>query len=827
MDYQVAFSIFSMKEAVYIMDPNQNKPRRREKNETGQSAGVHRRGDGLGTGSVGSHGGYHGRTESGSSGGSSAGTRAAIGGGGGILILILGFLLLKGGGGGLLSSLFGGGSSGGFSGGITQMLGGGGDLPYSASDSASEAQTPNYSASVTQQADTTVASGSREKRTVIKGGGQDTVTMMIYMCGTDLESRSGMASSDLQEIAKASYGDNINVIVYTGGCKGWKINGISSSTNQIYRVRNGQLEPLEQNVGNKVMTDPNTLSEFIRYCASNFPANRNELIFWDHGGGSVTGYGYDEKAASKGSMDLAGISKALKDGGVTFDFVGFDACLMATAETALMLNNYADYMIASEETEPGIGWYYTNWLTKFGQNTSMATIDIGKNIIDDFVGACDQKCRGQKTTLSITDLAEFANTVPSKLSAFSGSISTLLTNKEYDKVSDARCSAREFATSSKIDQIDLCDFALRVGNSEGKELTEAIQKAVKYNLTSSNMTNAHGISIFFPYRSVKYVDPACRTYSQINMDSAYSKCIQQFASLETSGQISAGGSATGSPLGSLFGSLSGGGSGGSSDLIGSLLSGFLGGGGKSIAGLDSSNIGFMQETPLSQQDTADYLAQNYFDPSSLVWVKDGKDYKMTLSESDWGKLHTVDKNLFFDDGTGYIDMGIDAVYDIDDNNNLVADTSRSWLAVNGQPVAYYHTDTIEGGKNADGKELWSINGYIPALLNGERVRLITVFDQDNKKGYIAGAQTDYRNGETDTVAKELTEINDGDKIDFVCDYYDYNQNYQDSYMLGEQLTVDGELKLSDVQLKEGKLKITYLFTDMFNQEYWSSAIDIE
>ena len=29
----------------------------------------------------------------------------------------------------------------------------------------------------------------------------------------------------------------------------------------------------------------------------------------------------------------------------------------------MVLEPYADYMIASEETEPGIGWYYTGWLT--------------------------------------------------------------------------------------------------------------------------------------------------------------------------------------------------------------------------------------------------------------------------------------------------------------------------------------------------------------------------------------------------------------------------------------------------------------------------------
>ena len=170
---------------------------------------------------------------------------------------------------------------------------------------------------------TTVADGSRDKYTNIKGDGTDKVTIMVYMCGTDLESKYGMASNDLAEMAKASLNDNVNIIVYTGGCEQWKTSAVSNRTNQIYKVANGGLTRLSENEGDKAMTDPNTLSGFIKYCANNYPANRNELIFWDHGGGSVTGYGYDQKHAASGSMTLAGIDKALASGGVKFDFIGF------------------------------------------------------------------------------------------------------------------------------------------------------------------------------------------------------------------------------------------------------------------------------------------------------------------------------------------------------------------------------------------------------------------------------------------------------------------------------------------------------------------------
>ena len=497
------------------MDPN-NKPRAREKHVISGDGNANIHGEGLGTGPVGSPDGYAGRKRKGNTAQTGGGAfanpnvkRAAIGGGLALpLIIIAVILIVKFGGSGGLGSLVGGDQ-----------------LP----DGFAGDTTSGYSQNSAIPVNNTVAPGSRSKYTAIAGGGKDKVTIMVYMCGTDLESKHSMASSDLNEMAQADLGSNVNIIVYTGGCKKWKTDGISNEVNQIYQVQKGGLKQLVADDGSKSMVDPSTLTGFIKYCTQNFPADRNELILWDHGGGSVTGYGYDEKNTRKGAMSLDGINKALTNAGVKFDFVGFDACLMATAETALMLNSHADYMIASEETEPGIGWYYTNWLNKLAKDTSMPTVEIGKNIVDDFVETCASKCRGQQTTLSVIDLAEFANTVPSRLSSFSKSMTALIENKEYKTVSDARYATREFARSSKIDQVDLVNLAENMANDEGKALAEALKGAVKYNRSSSNMTNAYGVSIYFPYQRTSLVDTAVSTYNSIGMDSEYSKCISKQA----------------------------------------------------------------------------------------------------------------------------------------------------------------------------------------------------------------------------------------------------------------------------------------------------------
>ena len=61
-------------------------------------------------------------------------------------------------------------------------------------------------------------------------------------------------------------------------------------------------------------------------------------------------------------------------------------------------------------------------------------------------------------------------------------------------------------------------------------------------------------------------------------------------------------------------------------------------------------------------------------------------------------------------------------------------------------------------------------------------------------------------------------------LDFICDYYSYDGEYLDSYMLGDQMIVDGELQISDVYVDEEAANLTYLFTDIYNQQYWTEPI---
>lgn len=789
-------------------------PRGRDKNITGQGNEIKRKGEGLGTGPVGRSEGYENRradSPSSYQGQSSGGVTRS----GGKRIGIIGIII---------ALLFGGGF------GLNSLLGGGGTNTVSPTANLFSGFTDTttssgwFAGSNTGTLDRSVADGARDKRTVIYGDGRDKATVMVYLCGTDLESKSGMASNDLKEMAAANIGSNVEVIIYTGGCSAWKTQGISNSVNQIYRLKNGRLTCLVRDDGRDAMTKSSTLTRFIKYCAQNYPANRNMLIMWDHGGGSISGFGYDQRVAGSGSMTIKGIDEALKAAGVKFDFVGFDACLMATLENALMLDSYTDYLIGSEETEPGVGWYYTNWLTELSKNPAMPTLDIGKIISDDFVSYCTRRCPGQKTTLSVTDLAELTATVPAAFSSFAEETASLINSKEYKVVSDARAKTREFAVSSKSDQIDLAHLAYNIGTDDAKQLAKAITGAVKYNVTSSSVTNAYGLAIYFPYKKTSRVASALKAYQDIGMDSKYAECVRSFASLESAGQIVANDAAPSSPLPSLLGSFTGqsaSSAGSITSLLGSLLSG---GTASTAAPATSSSLGDAMSLfgslmgGLDLNRAAGIIADNQLTTKGMEWDEEDGEYRLALKNEQWEQIHSIALNVFYDDGEGYIDLGLDNVYKITDDGELVSDFDGTWLAIDNNVIPYYYIDTFDDGTN------YTITGRSPVLLNGERADLIIVFDNENPKGYIAGARYDYKNGETDTVAKGTEALNEGDKIEFICDYYSYEGEYIESYLLDYSVTYTGSNVISNVYTDKDSCSATYLLTDIYNNEYWTPVI---
>ena len=237
-------------------------------------------------------------------------------------------------------------------------------------------------------------------------GEDGTWTIFVYLCGSDLESENGMGTDDLTEMMSAEIGDNIRFVVQTGGAYDWYNEDVDKDKIQRFLIQNQKMvEVYSAEAGD--MGDTAVLTDFLRWGVKEYPANHMGVILWNHGGGSIEGVCYDENN-EEDSLTLPEIDAAFYSVAPEmtdrFEFVGFDACLMGTVETANVLASYARYMYGSEETEPGSGWDYTAIGNYLSENPKANGAELGKVVCDTYMEACSLDEDADITTLSVIDL---------------------------------------------------------------------------------------------------------------------------------------------------------------------------------------------------------------------------------------------------------------------------------------------------------------------------------------------------------------------------------------------------------------------------------------
>ena len=203
-----------------------------------------------------------------------------------------------------------------------------------------------------------------------------------YLCGSDLESNGGFATMDLSEMMEVELPENVNVVIETGGASVWQNDEVDPSKLQRWLYNSEGLQLLEESETAN-MGDAQTLYEFLDFASTNYPADRVAVTFWNHGGGSVSGAAFDELHGLD-SLDLAEMYQAFdavwpadKDD-PALELIGFDTCLMATVDVAAVFQNFAKYLVASEEVEPANGWLYSSWLGALAEDPAMDGARLGR-----------------------------------------------------------------------------------------------------------------------------------------------------------------------------------------------------------------------------------------------------------------------------------------------------------------------------------------------------------------------------------------------------------------------------------------------------------------
>ena len=227
-----------------------------------------------------------------------------------------------------------------------------------------------------------------------------------YICGSDLETNWQAASDDIAELMRIKLPGNVKVIIQTGGAERWHSNSIRANELGRYVYDNTGFKKLEAKPSAS-MGDPQTLKDFLGFCLDNYPAEKQALVFWDHGGGSLGGVCWDEIYENILSLsDISNVLDYYQNGyqEPRFELIGFDACLMATVDTAFSLLGYTRYMVASEEVEPGIGWEYMSLANALAVNPGINGAELGRAICDSFQAACARERIAEDITLSVIDI---------------------------------------------------------------------------------------------------------------------------------------------------------------------------------------------------------------------------------------------------------------------------------------------------------------------------------------------------------------------------------------------------------------------------------------
>ena len=332
-------------------------------------------------------------------------------------------------------------------------------------------------------------------------------TVMIYLCGTDLESEGGMATTNLKMIANTVPNEKVNVLIQTGGAESWQAKdevGMDIAPDRLQRWtwdENGftLVEELEL----ASMAKHTTLSDFIQWGAKYYPAEKYMLNLWDHGGGSASGLIADE-LHDYAIMSLEGLNRALKNGGVHFNLLMTDTCLMASLETAQAVAPYADYLAASEETLPGLGSNYEEWLQCLYDEPECGPARLGRTICDAtqiLYAEGDNDLYSKSLTFSLIDLSKI-DAVADAFNAFMKEVVGLIPDPEaFGVYLNAVSTTDRFMSTEMWDLYDLARRAMKGGISKenGIAVENAVDDAVLYSIRQAYHPYCHGLSVYMQY----------------------------------------------------------------------------------------------------------------------------------------------------------------------------------------------------------------------------------------------------------------------------------------------------------------------------------------
>lgn len=591
-----------------------------------------------------------------------------------------------------------------------------------------------------------------------------------YLCGSDLESNGGFATSDLMEMMEVALPENVRVVIQTGGAKTWQNNVVDADILQRY-VYDSEGLTLVDELPPASMGDAATLTDFLRYCKQNYPAEKTAVLFWNHGGGSVSGaafderYGYDSLTLDEMQTAFGRVWEA-DENNPPLELVGFDTCLMATVDVAGTFAGTARYLVASEEVEPANGWDYTGWLGALAADPAMDGAALGEVICDAYYAGCQAVGTHSNATLSLTDLTRTGPLLEA-YEAFGAEALAAACEDPGFFSRFARIAAqsenyggntREQGYTNMVDLGHMARQSTGLLQTAG-DVLNALEDCVLYRVSGPYRAESTGLSCYYSYNG-----DLNDLYGYTNVGAG--QAFKYFYSYELTGQLDDAGM-------------------------------------EYISGMN------YEELPQIQS-----LAAMGWDGIPLQVDEDGVSH-LTLGPEADSILAGIGFSLYYFDEENDIMLllGTDNDMNADWENGVFSDNFRGvWGGIDGHMV--YMELCFEG----EDYNLYSV----PVLLNGEPYNLQVAYDFTTEEWSILGARQGI--GEAGMSDKELRLLQPGDTLTTIWYLSSYSgEDGLEAYAV-EELTVTADTSFAEMELPNGRYGMVFEMRDAMDNYAYSDSV---
>lgn len=594
-----------------------------------------------------------------------------------------------------------------------------------------------------------------------------------YLCGSDLESNGGFATSDLSELMEVELPENVNVVIETGGSTLWQNDLMDAEKLQRWLYNSEGLQLVDEQPSAS-MGEAQTLADFLSFAKENYPAEKTAVVFWNHGGGSVSGaafdeiYGYDSLTLDEMYQAFSSVWTPSTEK-QPLELIGFDTCLMATVDVANTFSDLAHYLVASEETEPANGWYYSQWVGALAENPSMNGEELGKVICDAYYAGCEEVGTQDNTTLSLTDLTKVQPLLDAYDTFGAEALAAACTDPGFfSQFGRVAAQSENYGGNTKeqgyTNMVDLGHMARQSVGMLGsaQEVLDALDECVLYQVGGQYRTEATGLSCYYSYNGD--VDDF-NSYASLGAGVAF----KYFYSYELTGE------------------------------------------------LDDSGMAYIADMDFEELPEVKNLLSTDWDGAPLDVDEEGVSF-LTLGPDANDILAGIGFSLYYVDEESdmMLLLGTDNDMNADWDNGVFSDNFRGvWGSIDGN-IVY-----MELSYESEDYNLYAV----PVLLNGEEYNLQVAYDFTTEEWSVLGA----RQGIDDSgmADKELRLLQEGDEITTI--WYMASASGDDEFepYTAATITVTADTAFGEMDLPDGSYSMVYEMRDAMDNYAYSDPVTFD